>query len=150
MTMQEFTRLIEIYGANPDRWPLDICIDAQKFMETHPKESRKLIEQESKLDKILDEAHIQADVELLQRRILKQVDAFPQEQPIIKKSPGWMAVAAMLVTAFTVGVIGGRSLPNTVPATEPASEEFLTVEFETAADDLGLSDIYAWVEGEDL
>lgn len=75
--------------------------------------------------------------DLLKARILKRATAQPA------KRPSWtrrlMPIAACLMAVFAIGFAG-------LQLSQPDTTEDIWLE---AANDLGVSEIYAWVEGED-
>lgn len=98
------------------------------------------------LDKRLESYQAPEPSDLLKARILKQAAKHaPAElaKPVPSNSKSWprryMAIAASLLAVFVIGVAG-------LQLSQPDASEDVWLE---AANDLGVSEIYAWVEGPD-
>ncbi|OLF72261.1 hypothetical protein AWH62_10510 [Maricaulis sp. W15] len=100
MTEERFFRILEVYGADPARWPDDERVAAQAFAANHRADVVEATSDEMVLDELLDrlvEPVIEAP--LLERRLLAQL-------PVPTGLPAWMAPSA-IAAALLVGVFAG-------------------------------------------
>lgn len=147
---QDMTHLLKIYGANADKWPEALREDAANFIARNP----HYIAKEAALDAALDSYAVKSPSDLLSARILNAAKTTAQDAPIATadtphaandRAPlPWKrlgAVAAALLVALTIGI--GTLSPL---GSETAVDDGIYLE---AALDLGVEDVYRWVEGED-
>ena len=135
---KDMKQLIKIYGTNPNRWPAAIRDEADIAFRENP----AVTNPENALDAILDSHSVSPPSELLRARILKaarsdapvseQVKPLWHQRPIVRRS----AIAAAFVIC---AVIGLQIL------TPPLVDD--TAIWLDAANDLGIEDLYNWVEG---
>jgi len=151
MTYEDFKTLIDTYGANPKRWPSDMRDTAQAFADANHDLVQTCLSEGRKLDEALDMSQPANPSDLLKARILKAAQSTPQDQPAsVSQAPQtqWKRMAAMMLFAFGAGFGGAQfvSLPTSpsdpVVMTASLDEEDLS----GIADNLGLSDIYSWVQ----
>ncbi len=156
MNENEFQKLIETFGSEPDRWPDDERARALTFKNTYPEIADAVMREDKALDAWLDEATAPPASDLLRQRILNQAKA----EVLVAQRTGhwkaWTSVAAMILAAFVAGYGLGQWTPPTTDDTmleAQASDEDDMIElaavetaWQSAATDLGMSDIYRWVE----
>lgn len=115
MTEERFLQMVEAYGSDPARWPLEERGRMQAFAERHRDIANLALREEVLLDAMLDHARPgQAPGELLERRILSR---FPAQT----SAPRWQipvaVAAALLVGAFIGFASGALTVTDTVEAT---------------------------------
>ncbi len=152
MTKIEFENLLAAYGRDPARWPETVRVSAQAFLTTHQAELGPALADAANLDDMLSQYVPAPPSDLLTARLLRSLP--PQQIPQKSKTPGWHAIAAMVVAAFSLGFGGSQYFlaPGT-PAGDGvsiATAETVDGAWLEAADDLGVSDVYNWVHGEDV
>jgi hypothetical protein len=140
MTLTRLSELLDAYGADPDRWPLEDRVAALELM-ARSAEARTLARRAGALDTMLDAAPLampsRASAEALAARIVDQVAA-PNVITLSRTSkaswgwPNWTALAAAAVAGLVVGWSGlnigtgyaaGSDLPD--PLAPAALEEAL-------------------------
>lgn len=140
MTETEFKNLLAAYGANPVRWPEDRRAAGELYLETNP-DAPALLQAEAELDAALDRLTTPTPSDILEARILKaatgQVSLPLQTKPARLQ---YWKMAASFAAMLAIGVVGYSAYT----LADPQSEETVWLE---AANELGVSDIYAWVEG---
>jgi hypothetical protein len=114
ITLSRFSELVEAYGADPDRWPLEDRLAALELM-AHSAEARSLAHQAGDLDALLDVAPLsvpaRASADALAARIVERI-ASPNIVPLARKAkanwgwPNWTALAAAAVAGLIVGWSG--------------------------------------------
>lgn len=154
MTEKNPIDLIQRYGADPARWPEHMRASAPQILAAHPDAAR----QESALDAALHSVRAPMPSDLLRARILRDAKATPQDTPTALlhygmaandrvKSPfkinaaKWGAVAATLMICGALGFQVLSPSGVTTPTDDTVWQE--------AAADLGVTDLYSWVEGAD-
>lgn len=136
--------LIEVYGTDSARWPVHFRSEAEAALQANPDSAKNA----AALDNALDGHTIAAPSELLRARILKAAKADVKSVSATdvlasntsshsRKILRFAAVAAALMIC---AVLGYQTL-------SPVSVED-TTQWVEAANDLGIEDLYAWVEGE--
>jgi len=109
MTEERFFQILDVYGANPARWPEAERAGAEAFAAAHPDLVGAAMSDEMVLDDLLDrlvEPAIEAP--LLERRLLTQL-------PSPGGLPSWMAPSAMAAALMLGAFIGFASSALTVP-----------------------------------
>ena len=160
MTETDFTHIIMTYGSKPDNWPADRRADMEAFIAAHPNAARPLLARESALDTRLDDLDVPAPGDLLKARILKAVSAepvAPQPVPATTVTWPWGRIAVMMLFAFSAGFGGAQFVSLGVPGDDAVPEgvfvmedEATQVEWQFAATELGVSDVYEWASGETI
>ena len=59
MTLEEFTNIVEIYGADARQWPAGLRDDCEAYIADSP-EARTLIDQQRELDRLMDQLAVPA------------------------------------------------------------------------------------------
>lgn len=152
MILSEFKHLIAAYGADMNKWPADLKKMAERFRLTHPEETDLLMQEAALLDMALDKIETVPPSDLVQARILR---ALPSQEDIAPRKSvpalGWRSIAAMVVAAFGLGFGGAQYLA--LPVSTESEPVFIASVDQTdwleAAEDLGFSDVYYWVQGEE-
>lgn len=135
--MEKDTRhLIKIYGTNPDRWPAAMRGQTDIILKNNP----VIADAENTLDAALDSHSVSPPSELLRARILKaarsdatkQVKLLWHQHPMVRRG----AIAAAFIMCAVIGL-----QTHTQPVTSDADIWL------DAANDLGIEDLYNWVEG---
>lgn len=152
----EFTTLISIYGSDPKRWPEPQRTDALVFIQSNEAQAALLLQDEQDLDAMLSQCGAREPSDLLKSRILRnlptQQSAFAARRNTA--SPGWPGIAAMVLAAFGLGFGGANMMPSSTSSSDPtvlmASTDNIDVQILQTADHLGFSDVYYWVQGEDV
>jgi|GEM_PF-1889582 len=137
MNKNEFSALVEAYGAKSDNWPIERRDAAWTFIHDHPELAKELSGDALELDGWLDQSVSPAPSELLSLRILKEME---ESQPVRRR---WNLrnIAASLVVMSVVGIGLGSYVSQSGDIADAES-------WSQAADDLGMSEIYLWVEGD--
>lgn len=114
ITLSRFSELVEAYGADPDRWPLEDRLAALELM-AHSAEARSLAHRAGDLDALLDIAPLsvpaRVSAEVLAARIVDRISS-PNIVPLARKAkaswgwPNWTALAAAAVAGLIVGWSG--------------------------------------------
>ena len=156
MTFDEFEHIISCYGSSPARWPEHLRAAAETFAAAHPAQVKDILAAEARLDAALDAAAPPSASDLLKRRILMSANQLqPAAAPEMAERKStilqWRNVAALMLCTFGLGFGGAQIMPAPQITPEPVlAESTADTEWLTAAEDLGLADTYAWVEGESL
>ena len=89
MTEERYFRILEVYGADPARWPDAERADAEAFAAANPVLVRDATGDEMVLDDLLDRLmEPTLDAPLLERRLLSRL-------PTPSALPAWMAPSAV-------------------------------------------------------
>ena len=87
MTIEEFSRIVYVYGAASNRWPTNLREECGEFL-THNATARILLKQQSELEKLLDQIEVPEFPEL-ERRVL--IQELPQNHgSVIDKLLDWL------------------------------------------------------------
>lgn len=155
MTLSEFEHILGAYGSDPDRWPEDVRDAAKDFMTVNEAAAAQHIGEAARIDEALGHFVAPPPGDLLKGRILRSL---PPQPAVAHKgagpAPRWRSVAAMVIAAFGLGFGGSQYLTlagtsGKAPAVVVSASTSETAWVETA-EDLGFSDVYDWVEGEDI
>lgn len=156
MNIEKFEQLVSAYGADPKKWPNELRTQAQDFVQNNGKAAKPLLAQAKKLDEALSLVQLRPPSELLKRRILMNLkDQTVTPVNVRRAAPAWRSVAAMVTAAFALGFGGAQFLPVAggddvvVLAETDASVTESQDGWQAAANTLGISEIYSWVEGVD-
>ncbi len=116
-------RLLESYGANPERWPADRRQAALQYLEGSA-EARALCEEAADLDAALDQAAVPAPAPELMAAILSAATA-PRPRfwaaPIWPFGPAWKPISTLAAAAI-LGIIAGSQAPEPFGSGEQAIE----------------------------
>lgn len=154
MNLEEFQNMVSAYGADPQKWPDHRRADAQTFASNHQEAVKPILEHARKLDEALSVLKPAAPSDLLRRRIEGGLNVHARNgttgynvQP--KFVPGWRSIAAMVVCAFGLGFGGAQFMPTKNDGADITYSEASVAQenWQLAANDLGLEDVYIWVEG---
>lgn len=157
MKFSEFETLVHTYGADVARWPDAKKADMLRVINTHPQQADVVLEAARTLDNALDTVPAPPASDLLRSRIRKaalasQPTPAVSRQPFRKPSQTWYRTAAMIAVSFGAGFTGAQFLEH--PQSSTPAETFIAetseIEWELAAMELGLTDIYEWTSGEDI
>ncbi len=150
MTRDEFTRLVETYGATESRWPDEYRAEMIAWRIDNAGAAEAILRSEGDLDKVLESARLEPGTDMLKARILNQI-AETSEEPLPVPANNNIArfsqkaVAALMLFAFSVGFAGASFLKLPGSGEEP-SYEVASSDWEELAEDYGMDEIYAWVE----
>lgn len=154
MNLEEFQNMVAAYGADPQKWPDHQRADAQTFASSHQEAVQPILEHAEKLDAALSLLTPSAPSDLLRRRIVGGLDAGAQNGATAyaaqrKSVPGWRSIAAMVVCAFGLGFGGAQFMSANNDSADISYVEASAAQenWQLAANDLGLEDVYIWVEG---
>lgn len=156
MNVTDFKQLISVYGSDPRRWPAEQREPGLAFMQHNEAHAAHLLQDEQKLDAMLALCDAQEPSDLLKGRILKNLPSQQQDYTARHSlaSPGWSSVAAMVLVAFGLGFGGANLMPDAAQPVDPsilvASIDGEEGQILQTADELGFSDVYYWVQGEDV
>jgi len=147
MTRDEFAQLIELYGADENRWPDNRRSDAQSFAKEHSADARQLLDDARNIDEALERARLEPGTDILKARIMNslgQQDDRPAPVQQAARGFGYKAIAAMMAISFMMGFAGSNLLGGSAEQDETI---LLTAEneWETLASDYGMEDIVVWV-----
>lgn len=152
MTERNPIDLIQRYGADPARWPEDMRETALQILAAHPNATR----QESALDAALHSVRAPMPSDLLRARILRDAKTTAQDIPAALtnygmaandrvKSPFKINAAKWSAVAATLMICGALAFQALSPAAVTTPPE--DTAWQEAATDLGVTDLYSWVEG---
>lgn len=159
MTRDEFEKLIEAYGSQDDRWPELLKPDMDAFVQANLEEANSILQDEAPLDHVLDHMVTPPPTDLLKARILRQArtvnQSLQQDVIVTRYVTPWGRIAAMLLVAFAAGFGGAQFIgfsstdihegpENLIVEIEQSSES----EWQLAATELGMTEIYEWASGE--
>ncbi len=109
ITLLRFSELLDTYGADPERWPLEDRVAATDLL-ARSSEARALARRAAEIDALLDSAPLTVPsagrAESLTARIAA---ALPAVQPAIAIRfgwPNWVALAAASVAGLVIGWSG--------------------------------------------
>lgn len=114
ITLTRLSELLEAYGADPDRWPLEDRVAALELL-AYSAPARNLLRQAAELDTLLDTAPLtmpsSASAEALAARIVERsfvsnIVALARRPKISWGWPNWTALAAAAVAGLIVGWSG--------------------------------------------
>ena len=162
MTLNEFTALVETYGANSARWPDDKREVAIAFMKTRKEDCAIVLNAEQNLDNLLDSGRLNPGTDILKARIMSSIDNQPVQsvdnttsRRRVGSSFGHKAIAAMMLVSFSLGFGGASVLKLPVQNTDSGNyvasenpEDYLSNEWAELADDYGMGDVYDWVDSD--
>lgn len=154
MTLDQFHTLISTYGVSEARWPEAQRSAAFAFMKDNPEAAKRAVLEAQPLDAALDliSEDISPGSDLLRQRILKaaMTDSEPagasDGQNSSFKFSHIAGMAAMLLTAFSAGFFGAQIAPAQNPESSISVADNETHEWADMADNMGMSDVYQWVE----
>lgn len=151
MDKATFNQYISMYGSRYENWPNGMNEAASAFARANPEFVTDQIKAEAKFDQLLDAGRLNLGDDLLKERIAATLKTVPQDYDIsLTHAPKWRSMAAMVITAFCVGMIGGNFLgQNNIPGPQDGSHDApisqtLVADAEQT-EYLGLSDFYDWV-----
>lgn len=150
MTHLEFKNLVATYGANFARWPSDKVELAQAFLSENPLDARQIMASDAVLDSALNSITVSAPSDLLRQRIIKTARPAAANDTQPARRSGflhWRSAAALMLGAFALGFGGANFMPLGQTSPEPVYAQ-ADAAWGDAADDMGLADTYAWVEGQ--
>lgn len=118
MTLERFKDLVAAYGADPARWPERERVAALDLLERIP-EARRLMEEASAIDRLLDLSPTTAVTPELQARILAQLHARTGVRSgiagflaaLLPGRPAWVPAAA-LMASLALGLGVGTFAPS--------------------------------------
>lgn len=139
MIKSEFENLVTAYGAHPARWPEDRRLAGELYLQANPKAQIPL-QTAAALDNALDYAKVPEPSDVLRARIMKAATG-PVSTPQKTRAPRqYWKIAASFAAILAIGGLAYTASTPTI------SEDESPIWLE-AANDLGVSDIYEWVEG---
>lgn len=107
MTPERFARIVDAYGANPSRWPIDERAAAKEFAKAHPDEARARLSEAAALDMFLAADIAEPASRSLQRRIIASANA-PGRRPLRAARPArWWLPGAAIAGAGVAGLVAG-------------------------------------------
>jgi hypothetical protein len=120
MTPERFAELVEIYGAEPRRWPQGQRQAAKAFTGDHPKEAATILETARRLDEALDRYVVPGPSAKLIRMIMESapsIRAAARRARLLRQGASFAAVglAGALAGALAIAVL--------VPVSSPRDED---------------------------
>jgi anti-sigma factor RsiW len=116
MTPERFAELVEVYGAEPRRWPQGRRHAAITFTEDHPEEAAAIMETARSLDEALDRYTVSGPSATLIRMIMEtaSIRAVSRRMRLWRQGVSFAAVglAGALAGALAVAVLVPMSAPG--------------------------------------
>ncbi len=122
MTIERFSQLLEAYGGNAKRWPIEEQLAALNLLEQSV-EARRLQQSSLTLDRLLNSVQISPPSRMLQERILAQVQPLTSQaqdvwqwfiQLIVGTTPSehfWRPAVALAIPLL-LGIVIGLNLAS--------------------------------------
>ena len=152
MTHIEFEQMVAAYGTHPDLWPEELAPSGRQFLSDSPERAKQIMSSEAALDGLLGEISAPTPSDLLRQRILKAAQPVAANDRAPARKVGllhWRSAAAMMVGTFALGFGGANMMLTNENGTAPVyAQAQADLHWQSTADDLGLSDVYTWVEGD--
>lgn len=144
LTPAEQREIIARYGANPARWPSKYRGMAADLLAAHA----DLAKSEAALDALLDNSVAPKASDILRARILRDASQIPQTPTVTAANDVGPAVLQKLTrprfAAIAAILLMGAAFGWQTLSPSPASQD---TQWQEAAADLGIDDLYSWVEG---
>jgi hypothetical protein len=138
ISASDFQRLIEAYGADPQRWPATRRADADAFLAAEPDQAAAMLAGERALDEALDVLRPPVVSPTLRDRILA---AAPKPQQAgWSVFAGWLrpGVGALMAASCAAGVVAGLLL--IAPPERPETGADVVASLTGAQDAVGSDD----------
>ena len=103
MTSEAFLRMLEIYGADPMRWPVYQRRAALHCRAALDPTSQGLLEREQRLDRLLNKVDSPPVSRALRMRVMLAIP--PEPASLVRRHPWWSG--AGLIGVATVGIAAG-------------------------------------------
>jgi hypothetical protein len=119
MTPERFAKLVEIYGAEPQRWPQAQRQAAIAFTEDHPEETATIVETARRLDGALDRYVVPGPSAKLIRMI---IESAPSIQAAARRVRLWRQGASFAAVGLAGALTGALAIAALVPMSSPRDE----------------------------
>jgi|SRR5579863_8581812 len=120
MTPERFAELVEIYGAEPRRWPQAQRPAAIAFTEDHPDEAATILETARRLDQTLDRYIVPGPSAELVRTIRHSA---PSIVPTARRGRFWRQGASFAAVGLAGGLAGALAIALLTPMSTAADED---------------------------
>jgi hypothetical protein len=120
MTPERFAELVEIYGAEPRRWPQGHRLAAIAFTEDHPGETANILDAARRLDKALDRYAVPGPSAKLSRTIMESA---PSIRAAARRVRLWKQGASFAAVGLAGALIGALAIAVLVPTSSPPDED---------------------------
>lgn len=120
MTPERFAELIEIYGAEPRRWPQDQRQAAIAFTEDHPEEAATIAETARRLDEALDRYVVPGPSARLIRAIMESA---PPICAAARRVRLWRQGASLAALGLAGALAGALAIAFLMPMRAPPDED---------------------------
>jgi len=120
MTLERFAELVEIYGAEPRRWPEAHRQAAIAFTEDHPGEAASILETARRLDEALDHYVVPGPSAKLVRIIMESA---PSIRAAARRMRLWKQGASFAAVGLAGALIGALAIAVLVPMSSPPDED---------------------------
>jgi hypothetical protein len=120
MTSERFAELVEIYGAEPRRWPQAQRQAAIAFTEDHPEETATILETARNLDEALDRYVVLGPSTKLIWRIMASA---PSIRAAARRARLWRQGASFAAVGLAGALAGALAIAVLVPMSSPGNED---------------------------
>jgi hypothetical protein len=120
MTPERFAELVEIYGAEPRRWPQAQRQSAIAFTEDHPEETVTILESARKLDEALDRCVVPGPNAKLIRMI---IESAPSVRTAARRARLWRQGASFAAVGLAGALAGALAIAVLVPMSSSRDED---------------------------
>jgi hypothetical protein len=120
MSPERFGELVEIYGAEPRRWPQERRRAAIAFMEDHPEEAATILETARTVDAALDSYVVPGPSAKLIRIVTGSAPSIRAAQ---HRARLWRQGASFAAVGVAGALIGALAIAVLVPVGSPRDEE---------------------------
>jgi hypothetical protein len=120
MTLERFAELVEIYGAEPRRWPQEHRQAAVAFAEEHPEEAAAIQETAQRLDEALDRHVVSGPSAKLIRLI---TESAPSIRAVKSRRRLWRQGASFAAVGLAGALAGAVTTALLTPMSAPTDED---------------------------
>jgi len=119
MTPERFYRLVEAYGADPSRWPVELRSDAQELLARKGAEVLAALARARALDRTLSEHLVAAPDTALTQRIMASAPLPTTRTPVWSPIRWWLSGAGIVGVGVGGVAVGMLALSLVMPIPLP-------------------------------
>jgi len=116
MTRERFFKLLDAYGAAPERWPADLRSQAEEWLSRQDADVLSALAQARALDVSLSMHAVAAPDAGLVRRVIASASPSERHLPLWLSPGGWLAAAGLVAVAAAGVAVGMRTFSLILPA----------------------------------
>jgi hypothetical protein len=120
MNSERFAELVDIYGAEPRRWPQGQRQAAIAFMQEHPEEAATILETARRLDQALDRYVVPGPGAKLVGMIIESAPSIPAAA---RRARLWRQGASFAAVGLAGALAGALAIAVLVPMRSPRDED---------------------------